>query len=328
MPKPSPLKSGEYLKKRDLFFDSSKLLFAQVTDVFDFIWPTVSGMWNLRWQVNGYLTANPDASVDELKGKFTKGSGGEGANLKRACQEFTWDNQKEQFATFLLVNSFAFYESWITNILKSLGHSSKQLEKALQYRTIGTTTAPTGGIQLAINNLTNPSSNELRDLFYASYLENDKNGILILDNLMICYRCFKELRNCIMHNGSIADSKLMTTYNDYILLLPSDLNAIELPVVETPSLDKPVKVNLRGVVGFYDIILKLVATIDAELSISEKAVQIVVSKSKKANVRLSIKAETRRKNEQIKGLFGKINMPKPLNYSKAEVFLKNNSLVS
>ena len=324
----SPLKSGIYLKKRDLFFDESKLLFAQVTDMFDFIWPTVAGMWNLRWQVNGYLAVNANAGVDELKGKFTKGSGGEGANIKRACQEFTWDEQKEQFATFLLVNSFAFYESWITNVLKVLGHPSKQTEKALQYPSSGPISAPTGGIQFAINNLTNPHSSEMRDLFYPSYLANPKNGLLIIENLIGCYRYFKELRNCIMHSGSIADIKLMDAYSNYMLLTPASLNAIEVPVINAPILNKPVNVNLRGVVGFYDILLKLVATIDAELSVSEKAAHIVISKSRKINGRPSLSTESSKKNGRIKSVFGKLHMPKPLDLSKAEDFLKRNSLIS
>ena len=36
------------------FFFQSKLIEAQITELFDDLWPTVTALKNLRWQVNGY----------------------------------------------------------------------------------------------------------------------------------------------------------------------------------------------------------------------------------------------------------------------------------
>lgn len=328
MIKTSPLKSVDYLKNSDLFFDSSKLLFSQITNMFDFAWPMVAGMWNLRWQVNGYIYANPASTVDELSEKFTKGSGGDRANLVRACQDFTWDDQKEQFAILLLVNSFAFYESWVSNILKELGYESKELKNLETLMQKWDDKSKTWGLHVVINTVIEPYSDVMHDLFYKHYSSRKKNSLNKLNNLMVCYKCFKELRNCVMHKGSIADSLVLDAYVRYHQLAPSDLNAKELPSLITPVLDNYIKIDLRGVVGFYDIILKIVATVDAELSVSKKAEKITIRKGKKANGRLSLKAEGGRMNAQIRGYFGKIHMPKPADYSKAVNFLKENLLVS
>src|SRR3990172_7350655 len=103
-----------------LFFDQSKAAFAQITDLFDFVWPTAASMWKLRWQVAGYFAARPNATVEDLEGRFVSGSGIHGANLKRACVDQTWTRQQERFAKFLLIDTCATYEAWISGTLEAL----------------------------------------------------------------------------------------------------------------------------------------------------------------------------------------------------------------
>lgn len=336
MAKNSPLESGHYLERKDLFFDSSKLLFSQVTAAFDFMWPAVAGMWNLRQQVNGYLDTNPSASNDELRAIFAKGIGGKSADLKRVCHDFAWDKQQQQFAVFLLINSFTFYESWVANTLLSLDYNPEKykgekteykkkkkefsdLESGLQNKQIYST----------ISKIINPSSSVMIDLFYKTYSSNSKNCIKLLDNLMLCYRYFKEIRNCIMHAGSNADDRLIDEYEEYSLLTAADLNSKELPIGCIPVRGEAIIIGMREVVGFYDIILKIVATVDAELSTSEKALKILIQKIRDLNSRsITLKADKSNRIRQIKSLFDKINMPTPFDYSVSEQFLKENSLVA
>ena len=51
----SPLTSGAYLGSSKSFFDSTKSTLAQITDLYDFAWPMVTALWNLRWEVSGYM---------------------------------------------------------------------------------------------------------------------------------------------------------------------------------------------------------------------------------------------------------------------------------
>ena len=51
---PSRVQSGLYKKTMKCFFFQSRLFEAQMTELFDDLWPTVTAIKNLRWQVNGY----------------------------------------------------------------------------------------------------------------------------------------------------------------------------------------------------------------------------------------------------------------------------------
>ena len=50
----SRLRTGFYKTGTLMFFTPSKLFEAQMTDVFDEVWPTVTALKMLRWQVKGY----------------------------------------------------------------------------------------------------------------------------------------------------------------------------------------------------------------------------------------------------------------------------------
>ncbi len=65
-----------------LFFNSSKNAYKEITDLFNFVWPTTAAMWNLRGQVGEYLTLKPDATDREIYSRFVEGSGVQ-TNLKK-----------------------------------------------------------------------------------------------------------------------------------------------------------------------------------------------------------------------------------------------------
>ena len=116
------------------FFTATENAHRQITRLFDFIWPTATAMWDLRWQVAGYLAVAPNTTKAQLDGRFAEGSNISGANLKRACVEHTWEEQKELFARIVLVNSISIYEGWIEEVLKCLGKNTVELGKMFQWR--------------------------------------------------------------------------------------------------------------------------------------------------------------------------------------------------
>src|SRR5260370_397989 len=95
------------------FFAATQNAHQQITEIYDFVWPTAAAMWNLRWQVAGYLQIVPTATVPQLNARFTEGAAIHGANLRRACVEHTWDQQTEAFGRIVLTNTIAIYEGWL-----------------------------------------------------------------------------------------------------------------------------------------------------------------------------------------------------------------------
>lgn len=321
------------------FFEGSKGTSNQITEIFDFVWPTATAMWNLRWQVAGYVAARPGVTYQELSGRFTTGSGIHGANLERACITRTWEQQQEQLARFLLINLFAIYESWLAHIFGVLDISDKNLQKQFEFPTGGMRGNNQNGIWNVINIITSPESQMLKQAFYAVLLSNNDNAKSHLDNLLHCYRYFKECRNSIVHRGSKANSDAESAYNNFSnVATTTQLDLKEVPL-HYPTLNgQKVEISLRGVVGFSKVILRLIATIDAELSRSAKAEEVFLQrwkqdqqekKNRKVRSKITLKTkEPRAIKAQISGLVKELGFPRPQSTSEIERFLRRNSLVS
>lgn len=252
------------------FFAATDSAHAQLTKLYDFVWPTATAMWNLRWQVAGYVQVMPNATVAQLRARFTEGTQIYGANLHRACIEHSWDEQKEAFARIVLTNTIAIFEGWIEEVLTALGRNTVQLRKSLQYPD-PVAGAPGTGVSWAIAELTGVESMPLKDSFHASLQKSRYYALPKLDAMMRCYRFFKELRNTDMHGGGLADQRVLDAYARFSpMATAAALGVSELPEHTAPILGTAVRLSLRGVVGFSHIVLKVMATLDAELSRSDR----------------------------------------------------------
>jgi hypothetical protein len=219
---------------------------AEITRLFDFVWPTAVALWNLRWQVNGFLTAVPNASYEDVASRFVVGSDVHGADIRAMSMKTTWEEQKARFAEFVLTNVFAVYESWARRLLRSTqvtGMSDRDL-----YR-LGDQVSK--GLPVFISRVVATPSPVMQRAFQASFSTHKKVHELQLVSMLKCYRYFKELRNCQIHNGGLADQKAVDAYTEfYPVSSAASLKTKEgiehFPVV----LGDKTQVSLRGVVGF------------------------------------------------------------------------------
>jgi hypothetical protein len=312
-----------------LFFDISKQIFMQVTNMYDFIWPTSVALWNLRWQVKGYIETNPNTTHEELESRFVSGSKIHGVNVQRAFIEHSWEEQQEQFAKFLLINTCALYEAWVKGILLTLKVTVVDFEKQLQFPTEIILSGKKKGVWNVVETINNSESEMLVNAFYKNLLSHKKNSKSKLDNLLICYRYFKEVRNCIIHHNSIADEKAESAYNRFSLITKSiELGTKEIPNYFPSEKDKPIKLSIRGVVGLSDIVLRIIATIDAELSRSANAENEFINRWKSImpkHVQLNKMTDKRRK--QIVGHMLSLGFPSPIRIDQIEKFLKEHGLI-
>ena len=314
---------------RPLFFEPSRGTFAELTQLYSFVWPAAAGMWNLRWQVRGFLEAAPLATNEDLLARFVRGSGIQGAgNLRGDCVAKTWDEQQRLFAKFLLVDICALFESWITQVLRCLGLPGGNAEKYLQFPTT-TTRGIRKGVQAAIDDITSPESAMLRATFYDLLKSSPKNSLANLENLLHCYRFFKECRNCLAHNGGIADVRAVDAYTQFAATAAA-LDVTEVPAHEATLLAEQIRLHLRGVVGFSDIVLRIVSTLDAELSRSARSERHLKNQWLARNGRrYSLKTTNAvAKSRQIQRLIGKLRLPKPTQTVALEKWLRAEQLVN
>jgi hypothetical protein len=316
-----------------LFFSSSSVAWDEITETFDFVWPTAVAIWNLRWQVTGYVNNRPEATPNELFGIFAYGSGIEGANLKRAAIEQSWDQQKEQFAKFVLINLIAIYESWIDEAMLVLNvvpaKDINDVKKQLQFPSGGMKN-PTKGIWNAIGIITSNESSMLKNAFYQSLLKHRKNSKSNLDNLMRCYRYFKECRNCISHAGGLANNNAVEAYQEFVkVATEADLGLKEVPEYFPIINGQPVRYSLRGVVGFGDVVIRIITTLDAELSRSIGAENEFLQRWKEINgTKYTLKTkDAQARSIQIGRYAVKMGLPMPISTKDIELFIRNHGLV-
>ena len=217
----------------------------------------------------------PNATKEEIDGRFVLGSEIRGSNIKKACIDTPWHEQKSTFASFILINAFAIYEYWADSILENFDNHSFH-GKNLQFD--GASNLPA-----VVTNLTNPDSEIMREVFYPKYRDQQKYSWDKISNLLKCYRYFKEARNSQAHGGGLALEKAADAYRNFEPV--SDRLSLGMRgsmIIEPLSAGDPVKLHLRAVVGFCDVLLKLITTVDAELSKSYQTERLLEDKLRKA----------------------------------------------
>jgi hypothetical protein len=307
------------------FFRPSRHAADEITRLFAFVWPTAAALWNLRWQVGGYLQAVPNAGVKELNDRFVTGSQLVGADLRGACVDTPWDEQRARFASIILTSAFAIYESWADEIVTELGVqlSSKRLQ-------FPDSTASNGnGLESTIATLSAVQSPTLARAYFPIYAQPGKYNLAVLPNLLLAYRYFKEVRNCEMHRGGIADAKTEAAFNAFAPVADRASLGMKGDLLIEPAADgQPVRLHLRGVVGFSDILFRIIATVDAELcrsSHAERPFRRALAAVKNAPTMYS--GTDRRRLQQAASRCQKAGYPRPLDAEAVYAFLRSENLV-
>lgn len=322
---PSPIKSGNYQKNQSLFFNPSKLFVAQITELYDDVWPTVTAIKNLRWQVVGYYTNNGIKDNPSLVRKFVEPSDKTvRPNLARFCLQNDWDDIERNIAKNLLINLFAYYESWIEEMLILLNCDNKKNEKALQFPS-----EPNKYDYIAFfSSISNNGCQELIDSYYDQYKNSNKNyDYTSVDNWLHYYRYFKEIRNCIVHSGGIAGTKLISEYNIVQGITEQDLNVNELPSLGAVSINNQVNFTLRDSVWFSQILIKLVVTFDTEFIKSNHAEKYFCKEIKRVYKKRKLNPyDTSAIHEMVRSLAGKDFFKRPHYEEKIYELLKKNGV--
>jgi hypothetical protein len=104
------------------------------------------------------------------------------------------------------------------------------------------------------------------------------------------------------------------------------LNVREVPYHIPIIVGSPVKISLRGVVGFGDIIIRIVTTLDAEIACCIQAEQEIINRlaefqSIKGKGSISLKKDLEGRKNQIKRLMGQLDFPEPIETIEIENLL-------
>lgn len=324
-----------------LFLSSSIDSSHALTELFDFVWPTSAALWNFKWQTSGFLAACPDATEKDLLGRFVFGSGVYGVNVKKIASEQSWEDMQQWFSRLLLSEICALFEGWIESALDELKvpvsvrkqgtRDANKLGKQLQFPS---TFDPAGqvidGSAYAVAKIVSATpSATMMNCFQPTQLKNKKNSSAKIENLLICYRVFKEVRNDFVHHGGRASNKTLSEYFKYAAETPATLGTKEKPVLVQPIKGQVIQLSLRGVVGFSDVVLRLIATYDQLLTRAPYA--DIALKNKWIEVhkgRVIVKAAGPGRDKKIASLIKKCGLPNPCDLSSLYNHLYSKGLVA
>lgn len=308
-----------------------------VTNLFDFVWPTSVALWNLQWQAKGYLAQVPNATVDELHARFVAGSGVRGANLQRLAAETAWVEMQQWFSRLLLSETCALFEGWIESALNELGipnsvrnKNKSVLDKKLQFPTVlDSTGSIAGGVSHAIKTIQGTNGSQFfQDCFLPVLSLNRKNSRASINELLICYRAFKELRNDFVHHGGVASIKAEACYTAYLGLTKIQLGLKEKPELPAVLNGQPIELSIRGVVGLCDVVLRIIATLDCDFANSVYAEHLLKRRWISAHGgRITVTAAGQKRDSHLVRLIRQCKLPTPEALPKLFGYLNGQALV-
>lgn len=296
---------------------------SEITRLFDFTWPTAVALWNLRWQVDGFLKAVPDATYADVASRFVVGSDIHGADIRSMSINSKWDEQKSRFAEFILTNIFSIYEGWCEQLFSRSpvkGMTSRDLYREGDGKTTG--------LNAFILKINLSVSSVARDTFQAAFLTHKKADKDKLTNYLKCYKYFKEVRNCQIHKNGLADARALEAFEDFSTV-SSDLGTKGEIEFYSVTIGQKTPLSLRGVVGFCDIVLRMMVTIDALMSGSKTAEQSIIDRLKSATSgpRITLSSNDNKSLQKVKGICRTANLPAPSDVEAVRQLLIEQRLV-
>jgi hypothetical protein len=305
------------------FLLSSRNFVRELTVLYDFVNPTAAALWNLRWQVRGYVAESGSTNSDELRGRFLAGSGIGSANLSRHCLERSWEDQMNELSLFALVGAISLYEGWLAD----LEVGSEADRRHLQFPSLTLTGKSGAGAVDVIAKFKQSPSAALEPAFGQRLRSNRRYFGPRIDDMLSAYRCFKEVRNCYMHAGRSASQLAEDCYrvaSQRVSGLGYRGSTLKLPVVEA---GKPVYMTLAHAHAVCALLLNMVVTLDAEIALSELAEKAFIERWRANIHRRQLPGNLVKRDSRLKYLCTRMGIPRPLTTNELYVLLKDASLV-
>lgn len=256
--------------KQMLFFEQTTSSIKELNAVIDNFASALIAIRNLRCEVRGILAECPDFTEEMFHVRYHFDKKIRWKNYRTKFEALPFSEQEEAFTWYLLYSTCAVFEGWLAK-MKEAGLITSTMIKDLQF--------PVSAANKMNAHISADTSQIMTSAFYPSYRTNKKYSYQNITALLYCYRTFKEMRNALVHSGKIATQKCVAAYCDYQNNCTTvTLGTKEIPVVHSMSLGAPIVPSFRGVIGFTDIVIRILISYDTELIRTKVAEQYFLNK--------------------------------------------------
>lgn len=279
-------------------FEASYYASRRITAIFDIVWALDAGLWNLRQDAKQFFQKNPNASNNEAQSALVQGLTIHGLNLMRIANELPWEYEEQFIAELLLINALAIFDAWadsfVDSTLISLSNTSKKKIKDDLKK---------GAFSCYESALSAENTSALSGCFHFTA----QKQVAYINNLWLIYRYFKSCRNCCAHGNSKFNSVAERNYEAIKNLTKEDCGLNEFPMIASTQDGTPVKLHLRGVVGFYDVLIKIINHYD--LTAAEKTcVEFELLKRWGSITSKKLPSSEEKRNRYIRNCLKSVNM--------------------
>lgn len=311
-----------------VFFEHTRAFLDANANLFDFLWTAAAGLWNLRWQIDGFARATGGYNDAHARSRFVAGSEILGVNLRRICVDESWNLNKERLALVALTLAVSNFESWLSEVVAYHISGTGDLKKDRNIRTaIASDLQKPSEYAKALRKIGNPPSSIMTRCIAPALTAEHAAELGSLPGLVAVYRHFKDLRNKLSHEGGRADRQLVDSFNAAQSLSASSLS-IALPEMKPVSLGAPISLSLRGVVGATGVIIQVVKAYDATLASSQQAESSLVNRwrAKWGSQAGKYNLEPKRRQSKLMGRLRALGLATPHHVAELDAFLRLHKL--
>ena len=189
-----------------VFFRASEDALDNITASFDFVHTINASLRYTRSVLKDEMKRKGEITNEECISLIDPKKEVHGVNYTRAFFEKNISDHEEQLAWLLLNNLFAIHEGWAQRLyneaFKGLHYDEYKFIKNLEFTGL---MKKFSSYYMTINK----KSLLMKNAFFSNYMNEARLDFSKLDNYMLCYRVFKEMRNCYMHHNSVASKQVV-----------------------------------------------------------------------------------------------------------------------
>lgn len=306
-----------------VFFQATKDALDNITAAFYFVHPLRASMQYTRQAVKKISTEYPQADDLFFREEIDPSASIHGVPYRDAFINTPWEKQEELLAWLLLNNLFAIFEGWAQRIFEERfshkgSYNEKSFIKGFQFP----------GLTAKFSTYYARGANKsliMESTFFDVYKAMSRLDFSKLDNYLLLYRYFKEARNCYMHRNFAASQEIVDAYNNFLPVSSLvALDAEEVPHIIPPILGQPVKLTIRGVIGFSQFVRRILIIADINLIKTTAAEDEFINKKPLDWTRHTLSGDKARAKGQITHYTKKAGFLKPMWSKDFQQFLIHN----